>query len=57
VPPIAGLERLDPACARLRVARRAEPAPGPLVLVNSVASGGALVSAVLRVSGTNHQHP
>ena len=51
VPPIAGLEHLDPACAGLRLAYRAEPAPGPLVLVNSVASGGALVSAVLRVSG------
>jgi 3-oxoacyl-[acyl-carrier-protein] synthase II len=49
VPPIAGLERLDPACAGLRIAQCAEPAPGPLVLVNSVASGGALVSAVLRV--------
>jgi 3-oxoacyl-[acyl-carrier-protein] synthase II len=51
VPPVAGLEHLDPACAGLRIARRAEPAPGPLVLVNSVASGGALVSAVLRVCG------
>ncbi len=51
VPPIAGLERVDPACAGLRIARRAEPAPGPLVLINSVASGGALMSAVLRVGG------
>jgi 3-oxoacyl-[acyl-carrier-protein] synthase II len=51
VPPIAGLEHLDPVCAKLRIARRAETAPGPVVLVNSVASGGALVSAVLRVSG------
>ncbi len=51
VPPIAGLEHPDPACAGLRLAYRAEPVPGPLVLVNSVASGGALVSAVLRVSG------
>jgi 3-oxoacyl-[acyl-carrier-protein] synthase II len=50
VPPIAGLERVDPACARIRIAHRAEPAPGPLVLVNSVASGGALMSVVLRVS-------
>jgi 3-oxoacyl-(acyl-carrier-protein) synthase len=49
VPPIAGLERLDPACAGLRIARRAERAPGPVVLVNSVASGGAIMSAVLRV--------
>jgi 3-oxoacyl-[acyl-carrier-protein] synthase II len=51
VPPIAGLEHLDPVCAGLRIAHHAEPAPGPLVLVNSIASGGALVSAVLRVSG------
>jgi 3-oxoacyl-[acyl-carrier-protein] synthase II len=50
VPPIAGLERIDPACAGLRLARRAEPAPGPLVLINSVATGGTLVSAVLRVA-------
>lgn len=49
VPPIAGLQQLDPACAGLRLARHAEPAPGPVVLVNSVASGGALISAVLRV--------
>jgi 3-oxoacyl-[acyl-carrier-protein] synthase II len=49
VPPIAGLNDLDPACAGLRIARSAEPAPGPVVLINSVASGGALVSAVLRV--------
>jgi 3-oxoacyl-[acyl-carrier-protein] synthase II len=51
VPPIAGLDQLDPACAGLRIARRAEPAPGPVVLINGVASGGALVSAVLRVGG------
>jgi 3-oxoacyl-[acyl-carrier-protein] synthase II len=51
VPPVAGLDQLDPACAGLRIARRAEPAPGPVVLINSVASGGALVSAVLRVGG------
>jgi 3-oxoacyl-[acyl-carrier-protein] synthase II len=51
VPPTAGLERVDPACGGLRIARRAERAPGPVVLVNSVASGGALASAVLRVSG------
>jgi 3-oxoacyl-[acyl-carrier-protein] synthase II len=49
VPPIAGLEQLDPACKGIRIARRPEPAPGPLVLLNSVASGGALMSAVLRV--------
>jgi 3-oxoacyl-(acyl-carrier-protein) synthase len=51
VPPVANLDQLDPACAGLRIARGAEPAPGPVVLINSVASGGALVSAVLRVGG------
>ena len=50
VPPVAGLEQVDPACAGLRIARSAEPAPGPMVLVNSVASGGALMSAVLRLA-------
>jgi 3-oxoacyl-[acyl-carrier-protein] synthase II len=49
VPPVTGLEHLDAACASLNVARRAERAPGPLVLINSVASGGALTSVVLRV--------
>jgi 3-oxoacyl-[acyl-carrier-protein] synthase II len=49
VPPVAGLNDLDPACAGLHIARRAEPSPGPIVLINSVASGGALASAVLRV--------
>jgi 3-oxoacyl-(acyl-carrier-protein) synthase len=51
VPPIAGLKDPDPVCARLRLARRAEPAPGRVVLINSIASGGALMSAVLRVAG------
>ncbi|MEP6592043.1 MAG: beta-ketoacyl synthase N-terminal-like domain-containing protein [Acidobacteriota bacterium] len=49
VPPIAGLSHPDPACAGLRLARRKEAAPGPLVLINGVAGGGALMSAVLRV--------
>jgi 3-oxoacyl-[acyl-carrier-protein] synthase II len=49
VPPIAGLTASDPATASLRLARTAVDAPGPVVLVNSFASGGALFSAVLRV--------
>ena len=49
VPPIAGLECADPAAASLRLARTAVDAPGPIVLVNSFASGGALFSVVLRV--------
>jgi 3-oxoacyl-[acyl-carrier-protein] synthase II len=50
VPPIAGLQEPDPETSALRLARRAVDAPGPLVLVNSFASGGALFSAVLRVA-------
>jgi 3-oxoacyl-(acyl-carrier-protein) synthase len=49
VPPIAYLEDIDPAAARLRLARsRIDDAP-EIVLVNAVASGGALFSVVLRV--------
>jgi len=48
VPPIAGLADPDPAARPLRLATRAVDAPGPIVLVNSVASGGALFSVVLR---------
>jgi 3-oxoacyl-[acyl-carrier-protein] synthase II len=49
VPPIACLEDIDPAAARLRLARsRIDDAP-EIVLVNAVASGGALFSVVLRV--------
>jgi 3-oxoacyl-(acyl-carrier-protein) synthase len=50
VPPIAGLVDADPAAAGLALARKAVPAPGPIVLVNSFASGGALFSVVLRVA-------
>jgi 3-oxoacyl-[acyl-carrier-protein] synthase II len=46
-PPIAGLRTPDSACAGLRLAMKAEGA-GPLALVNSVASGGAIASIVLR---------
>jgi 3-oxoacyl-[acyl-carrier-protein] synthase II len=49
VPPVAGLRVLDPAAAGLNIARSATPA-GPVVLLNSVASGGGLYSAVLRIS-------
>jgi 3-oxoacyl-(acyl-carrier-protein) synthase len=50
VPPIAGLECADPAAASLRLARTAADAPGPIALVNGVASGGALFSVVLRAT-------
>jgi 3-oxoacyl-(acyl-carrier-protein) synthase len=49
VPPIAGLVEPDRSAAQLRLVREAVDAPGPIVLVNSFASGGALFSAVLRV--------
>ena len=49
VPPIAGLVEPAPEAAVLRLARRRTRAPGPVAVVNSFASGGALFSAVLRV--------
>jgi 3-oxoacyl-[acyl-carrier-protein] synthase II len=48
VPPIAGLSAPDPATASLRLATTTLDAPGPVALVNSFASGGALFSVVLR---------
>ena len=50
VPPIAGLAEPDPATASLRLATAAVDAPGPIVLVNSFASGGALFSVALRAT-------
>jgi len=50
VPPIAGLEAPDPAAAGLNLALARIAVPGPIVLVNSFASGGALFSVVLRVA-------
>jgi len=49
VPPIAGLVEAASEAATLCLARGAVAALGPIVLVNSFASGGALFSAVLRV--------
>ena len=49
VPPIAGLRDADPIARPLRLADANAQAPGEIVLVNSVASGGAVVSAVLRI--------
>jgi 3-oxoacyl-[acyl-carrier-protein] synthase II len=51
VPPIAGLTTPSPEAAALRLAREAVPVPGPIALVNSFASGGALSSVVLRMAG------
>ncbi|MGH9158747.1 MAG: beta-ketoacyl-[acyl-carrier-protein] synthase family protein [Vicinamibacteraceae bacterium] len=49
IPPTAGLTALDPACAHLRIPTSAVALAGPLVLVNSFASGGATYSVLLRV--------
>jgi 3-oxoacyl-[acyl-carrier-protein] synthase II len=50
VPPIAGLATPDAAAGPLRLATTAVDTPGPVALVNSFASGGALFSVVLRVN-------
>ncbi len=50
VPPISGLKTPDLAARGLRLAITAVDAGGPIALVNSFASGGALFSAVLRVA-------
>ena len=49
VPPIAGLRVADRSVQSRSLATTAVDAPGEIVLVNSIASGGALFSAVLRV--------
>lgn len=50
VPPISGIATPDAAADRLHLAVAAVDAPGPIALVNSFASGGALFSVVLRVA-------
>jgi 3-oxoacyl-[acyl-carrier-protein] synthase II len=50
VPPIVGLGEPMPEAASLELARRAMPLPGPIVLVNSIASGGSIFSVVLRTA-------
>jgi 3-oxoacyl-[acyl-carrier-protein] synthase II len=49
VPPVAGLREVDPAARALRLATSPMRAPGEIALVNSVASGGAIASVVLRI--------
>jgi 3-oxoacyl-[acyl-carrier-protein] synthase II len=49
VPPIAGLAEPVAEAVALRLAREPMPAPGPIALVNSFASGGALASLVVRI--------
>ena len=50
VPPIANLGQADDVARGLRLAVTRHEAPGPIVLVNGFASGGALFSIVLRVA-------
>jgi 3-oxoacyl-(acyl-carrier-protein) synthase len=47
VPPIAGLSSPLTGAAALNLATATTAAPGPIALVNSVASGGALCTVVL----------
>lgn len=49
VPPIAGFAEPDAGTRGLRLVSEAMEGAGPIALVNSVASGGAIVSLVLRV--------
>jgi 3-oxoacyl-(acyl-carrier-protein) synthase len=53
IPPIAGLSVPDPAASALKLAMSTILAPARVALVNSFASGGALVSLVLRVPGSS----
>lgn len=53
VPPVAGLLAADDCAATLNLARAATPWPGPNVLVNSIGSGGSLVSVVMRVGAAS----
>lgn len=50
LPPIAGLREVDPACAHLALATSSVPLRGPVALINGVASGGALVAAIVRLA-------
>jgi 3-oxoacyl-(acyl-carrier-protein) synthase len=51
VPPILGLVDPDPVTAGLALATTRMQVPRPLVMVNSVGSGGSVFSVVLRVGG------
>jgi 3-oxoacyl-[acyl-carrier-protein] synthase II len=49
VPPIAGLTEPDHTAGALNLAGATTDAPGDVVLLNSIASGGALAAVVVRV--------
>ena len=50
VPPVSGLIEPMVEAASLNLAARTSPLPGPIALVNSVASGGSIFSVVLRLA-------
>jgi 3-oxoacyl-(acyl-carrier-protein) synthase len=52
VPPIAGLAEPCAEARELRLARGRTRAEGPVALINSFASGGALFSVVLRIAAS-----
>lgn len=56
IPPIAGLSVPDRAAAALRLATSTILAPARVALVNSFASGGTLVSLVLRAPAASAAH-
>lgn len=51
VPPIVGLHDPDPTAAGLALVTERCDLPGPVVVVNSIASGGSLCCVVLKVAG------
>jgi 3-oxoacyl-[acyl-carrier-protein] synthase II len=51
VPPIVGLSEPIAAAAALNLVRQRAPIPGPVTMINSVGSGGALFSVLLRITG------
>jgi 3-oxoacyl-[acyl-carrier-protein] synthase II len=50
VPPVAGLREIDPACAPLPLATSAVPLQDGVALVNAIASGGAIATAIVRTA-------
>ena len=49
-PPIHAIDRIAPSAADLNIAVTRQPVASPYALVNSVASGGAVFSVVLRIA-------
>jgi 3-oxoacyl-[acyl-carrier-protein] synthase II len=53
IAPVAHLDRLDAAAESLQVVRQRAPLAGPIVLINSFGSGGALFSVVVRLASND----